>query len=158
DDWERKHQCHIADPQRREDATLSGRVAVPWQRTELYIAEIQAKQKKPWRSKWKTQEKRFKRYLNNLLEKCSSLTDGVIYSHILPQIKSDHFIAVSNSFPARDLQLFSPGAIRHPLFLSRGASGIDGITSTAIGISLGLQQSGVLFTGDLAFLHDTNAL
>src|SRR5699024_7132668 len=130
-EWQPKHHFHFQSTQKRQDATLSGSVPVPWQGTELYIDEIQPKQNKPWLSNWKTQEKRFKRYLNNLLEKFSSLTDGVIYSHILPQIKSDHFIAVSNSFPARDLQLFSPGAIRHPLFLSRGASGIDGITSTA---------------------------
>jgi 2-succinyl-5-enolpyruvyl-6-hydroxy-3-cyclohexene-1-carboxylate synthase len=44
------------------------------------------------------------------------------------------------------------------IFTNRGASGIDGITSTAMGTVAGLNQPGILFTGDLAFLHDTNAL
>src|SRR5699024_2370953 len=47
---------------------------------------------------------------------------------------------------------------KQQIFTNRGASGIDGITSSAIGVNIGLEQAGVLFTGDLAFLHDSNAL
>jgi 2-succinyl-5-enolpyruvyl-6-hydroxy-3-cyclohexene-1-carboxylate synthase len=47
---------------------------------------------------------------------------------------------------------------RQTIFTNRGVSGIDGITSTAMGVNIGLNQPGILFTGDLAFLHDSNAL
>ncbi|KAH6555062.1 hypothetical protein KP509_1Z284900 [Ceratopteris richardii] len=41
---------------------------------------------------------------------------------------------------------------------NRGASGIDGVLSTAIGFAVGSQQRVILLLGDLSFLHDTNGL
>jgi 2-succinyl-5-enolpyruvyl-6-hydroxy-3-cyclohexene-1-carboxylate synthase len=63
---------------------------------------------------------------------------------------------LSNSFPVRDMAMF--GGVASHQFVNRGAAGIDGITSTAWGIH---QSSGLptaCITGDLAFLHDSNAL
>ena len=41
---------------------------------------------------------------------------------------------------------------------SRGANGIDGATPTAAGVALGSGRPTVALIGDVAFLHDTNAL
>ena len=63
---------------------------------------------------------------------------------------------VSSSMPVRDLEFFwMPGNSRVLPFFNRGANGIDGSLSTAIGIAQH-QQSSVMLTGDLALLHDTN--
>ena len=43
------------------------------------------------------------------------------------------------------------------MFFNRGASGIDGVTSTALGIAL-IEKPTILITGDLSFLYDLNAL
>ena len=58
--------------------------------------------------------------------------------------------------PIRDLDAFLPSSLKHlRVFANRGANGIDGVISTAAGVSKGLSGiPTILFTGDLAFLHD----
>ncbi len=67
-------------------------------------------------------------------------------------------VFVSNSMPVRDLDAFtiSPGA-SYEFWANRGANGIDGIVSTALGIAAYKGQC-VLITGDMAFYHDMNGL
>lgn len=65
-------------------------------------------------------------------------------------------IFVANSMPVRDVEWFWPPSDRaYAIYSSRGANGIDGILSTALGIAHG-NRPAVLLTGDLALLHDTN--
>jgi 2-succinyl-5-enolpyruvyl-6-hydroxy-3-cyclohexene-1-carboxylate synthase len=57
--------------------------------------------------------------------------------------------------PVRDVEFFwQPNNSRIQPFCNRGANGIDGTLSTALGVMH--RQSGVMLTGDLALLHDTN--
>ncbi|MGL4618862.1 MAG: 2-succinyl-5-enolpyruvyl-6-hydroxy-3-cyclohexene-1-carboxylic-acid synthase, partial [Chroococcidiopsis sp.] len=63
---------------------------------------------------------------------------------------------IANSMPVRDVEFFwmpSNSGVRP--FVNRGANGIDGTLSTALGIAHH-NQSSVMLTGDLALLHDTN--
>jgi 2-succinyl-5-enolpyruvyl-6-hydroxy-3-cyclohexene-1-carboxylate synthase len=68
---------------------------------------------------------------------------------------------VSNSMPVRDLDTFFWGS-EHAVRIvgNRGANGIDGVVSSALGFSATGEQSerAVLVIGDLAFLHDLNGL
>lgn len=65
-------------------------------------------------------------------------------------------IFLANSMSVRYAEYFwVPGNRRIVPYFSRGANGIDGTLSTALGMAHG-QQSAVLLTGDLALLHDTN--
>src|SRR2546428_13300874 len=61
--------------------------------------------------------------------------------------------------PSRDLDTFAPA---HPrrfrVLANRGASGIDGIVSSALGASAASDGPLLLVTGDLSFHHDLNAL
>ncbi|KAL6744837.1 hypothetical protein V8C86DRAFT_1779984, partial [Haematococcus lacustris] len=45
-----------------------------------------------------------------------------------------------------------------PSAANRGASGIDGVLSTAAGWAEGLSRPTTLVVGDLSFLHDINGL
>lgn len=65
---------------------------------------------------------------------------------------------VSSSMPIRDVEWFSAGKENGVLFCNRGANGIDGVISTAIGIAQSLRTSIGVYLGDLAFLHDGTAL
>jgi 2-succinyl-5-enolpyruvyl-6-hydroxy-3-cyclohexene-1-carboxylate synthase len=66
-------------------------------------------------------------------------------------------VFIANSMPVRDVEYVWPTGDRaiRPL-CNRGANGIDGTLSSALGIAHGRDQPAVLLTGDLALLHDTN--
>ena len=66
-------------------------------------------------------------------------------------------LVIANSMPVRDVEYVTPAGSRalRPLG-NRGANGIDGTLSTALGVAHGAAQPAVLLTGDLALLHDTN--
>ncbi len=65
-------------------------------------------------------------------------------------------VSAANSMPARDMEFVWPANDRSlRTFFSRGANGIDGTLSTALGVAHGGPPS-VLLTGDLALLHDSN--
>jgi 2-succinyl-5-enolpyruvyl-6-hydroxy-3-cyclohexene-1-carboxylate synthase len=67
-------------------------------------------------------------------------------------------VFVASSMPVRDMEYFWPaGGRRHRMFFNRGANGIDGTLSTALGVAHGGEPA-VLLTGDLALLHDSNGL
>lgn len=64
-----------------------------------------------------------------------------------------------NSMPVRDMDAYLPSrprAIR--CFANRGANGIDGVVSSALGAAAADVGPVVLVIGDLSFLHDLNAL
>lgn len=82
---------------------------------------------------------------------------------------------VGNSMPIRDMDSFGGARwkwreasdasmvnIEHglgaPIAANRGASGIDGIISTAAGYAFGLRKAVTLLIGDVSFLHDVNGL
>ena len=64
----------------------------------------------------------------------------------------------SNSMPPRDLDSYVPAATPITFVGNRGAAGIDGITSTALGVATQVDTPVVVFTGDLALLHDIGGL
>ncbi|MGE5680130.1 MAG: 2-succinyl-5-enolpyruvyl-6-hydroxy-3-cyclohexene-1-carboxylic-acid synthase [Bacillota bacterium] len=85
--------------------------------------------------------------------------EGRIITEIIKLMPDESALMVSNSMPVRDLDYFAPKSDKSiRVFHNRGASGIDGITSTALGISEGLRETTVLITGDLAFYYDLNGL
>jgi 2-succinyl-5-enolpyruvyl-6-hydroxy-3-cyclohexene-1-carboxylate synthase len=75
-------------------------------------------------------------------------------------IKPEQALFLSNSMPVRDMDSYACTTCREgiPAGLNRGASGIDGIISSAAGFAGGLGRPVTLLIGDIAFLHDLNAL
>ena len=85
--------------------------------------------------------------------------EGRVISEVLKAVPDDCRIMLSNSMPVRDFDYFASSTGKKIIvYNNRGASGIDGITSTALGIAAASGKPTVLITGDLAFYYDLNGL
>lgn len=112
---------------------------------------------KEWMRSWRRLQKEFFEFREKQMYPTTPLTDGYVFDQVSSLIPSESFTMLSNSFPARDMALFGEYDGRQ-MYVNRGAAGIDGIISTTIGLSKSLDKPGILFIGDIAFLHDSNAL
>jgi 2-succinyl-5-enolpyruvyl-6-hydroxy-3-cyclohexene-1-carboxylate synthase len=87
------------------------------------------------------------------------LTEPALAHRLFSRVPSEATLVVSSSMPVRDVEAFAAPRSRPPRALSnRGASGIDGVVSTALGVAIGAPGPVVALVGDLAFLHDVSAL
>lgn len=122
----------------------------------LDLPEPSGRSPSPYLSQWQDGETRIREISDRDLNKTRDLFEGKIpwlLSQILPP-NTPLFIA--NSMPVRDVEaLWRPNNLHLQPYFSRGANGIDGTLSTALGIAHH-NRSSVLLTGDLAFLHDIN--
>lgn len=69
-------------------------------------------------------------------------------------------LVVSSSMPVRDLEWYGTSTGSTRVHSNRGANGIDGVLSTAVGAALAAPAGSrtVVLLGDVAFLHDTNGM
>lgn len=95
--------------------------------------------------------------------KHEKLVENAVYSDlkvldkVLASVPQNTTLQLSNSSIIRYAQLFDIDPSIN-VFCNRGASGIDGSTSTALGAALLQKKQTVLITGDISFLYDSNAL
>jgi len=89
----------------------------------------------------------------------SALYEGAVLAEVVANAPDPATLFVSNSMPVRDCDRFGrPRGAELTVMGNRGASGIDGIASTALGAGSATDDPLVLVTGDLAYYHDTNGL
>jgi len=94
-----------------------------------------------------------------VIDKASFPFEGRIIGEITSMLPNNSMLMISNSMPVRDIDYFAVKSDKNIcVFNNRGASGIDGITSTALGIQAHSQKPTILITGDLAFYYDLNGL
>ncbi|MBE9111176.1 2-succinyl-5-enolpyruvyl-6-hydroxy-3-cyclohexene-1-carboxylic-acid synthase [Nodosilinea sp. LEGE 07298] len=113
-------------------------------------------QRTPYLKQWLTLERRLRQHLDTALEGLEDSFEGKVPWLLARCLPPETPLMIGNSMPIRDVEWFWPPGDRglHP-YCNRGANGIDGTLSTAVGIAHGGPPT-VLLTGDLALLHDTN--
>jgi len=85
--------------------------------------------------------------------------EGLPFALLGRSLPDGALLWAGNSMPVRDMDDWLPASARAIRPLSnRGANGIDGVVSTALGAAAADVGPVVLVVGDLSFLHDLNAL
>ena len=109
-----------------------------------------------WRQQWRAAERAT---LDALAADAGEAHEGAVWAAVLSAASADGTVFVSNSMPVRDLDAFGH-AREEPLRVlgNRGASGIDGIVSTAFGVASQRPAPTICVLGDIAFFHDQNGL
>ncbi|WP_108672234.1 2-succinyl-5-enolpyruvyl-6-hydroxy-3-cyclohexene-1-carboxylic-acid synthase [Peribacillus acanthi] len=94
----------------------------------------------------------------NFIRDDDSFNEGKLVSVMQDFMPEDSTLFVGNSMPIRDVDTFFHNQEKMiNIYANRGANGIDGLVSTALGIS-SVKKDAVLLLGDLSFFHDMNGL
>ena len=101
--------------------------------------------------------------ISNLIDHSSKdYTEGIFIHKLLSQIPSNSNILLGNSLAIREVDDICLNINKnHNIFCNRGASGIDGLVSTMLGISYACKNKSnidLAILGDLSFFHDMNGL
>jgi 2-succinyl-5-enolpyruvyl-6-hydroxy-3-cyclohexene-1-carboxylate synthase len=106
---------------------------------------------------WKNKEKMAMHKIHSFFPNESFSELEAVYQ-ILNNLPDNINLHLANSLPVRLVNLIGILKPSFEVFSNRGLSGIDGCTSTAVGVSLHSDKINVLITGDMAFFYDRNGL
>ena len=112
-----------------------------------------------WAAAWRAADRLTRAALQSGLAEIDELFEGRVFAELAELLPDGSTIFAGNSMPVRDLDTFFPGDERTiRLLANRGANGIDGVVSSALGAGAAGQGRLVLVIGDLSFYHDSNGL
>lgn len=111
-----------------------------------------------WLIQWNALDKKVLSVINE--QSNEVLTEANITKTVVETMEEESNLFVSNSMPIRDLDTYLPGTTHSfSIFGNRGVNGIDGIVSSALGVSASdLTKETRLLIGDLACFHDMTGL
>lgn len=136
-----------------EAVLLSQPISAP-EKTEFQDSELT--QSSTYLDPWLRGDRQGQDHLAQLFAETDWLWEPKVAWILAKMLPANTPLFIASSMPVRDSETVWPANAQHlqPWF-NRGANGIDGTLSTALGIAH-QQAPGVLLTGDLACLHDTN--
>ncbi len=112
-----------------------------------------------WLQSWLPASARVRARLDNELAREPRMFEGKVLTELIGLLPDGAALHVGNSMPVRDLDTFVGVSGRAAsLFCNRGANGIDGVLSTALGAAAARTGPTALVVGDVSFLHDIGAL
>ena len=111
-----------------------------------------------WIKDWVAAEREIVAAIDSKFEQTDDLFEGKISWVLSRHLPTGTPTFIANSMSVRYAEYFwCASDRRYSIYCNRGANGIDGTLGTAMGVAHRGKPT-VLLTGDLAFLHDTNAL
>jgi len=115
-----------------------------------------------WLGSWLAADAAARAAADEVLTAGGTLSEPLLARSVAARMPPGSLLWVASSMPARDLDRHMEPRSDIRVLASRGASGIDGLVSSAIGAALAHQAEGggpaVALLGDLAVLHDAPGL
>ncbi|HVY27061.1 MAG TPA: 2-succinyl-5-enolpyruvyl-6-hydroxy-3-cyclohexene-1-carboxylic-acid synthase [Polyangiaceae bacterium] len=86
------------------------------------------------------------------------LSEGLAVKRVIESLPDGAVLALGNSLPIRDVDAYVTRGARLRVCAQRGANGIDGLVSGAIGSAIASGSPTLLLLGDVSLLHDLSGL
>lgn len=111
-----------------------------------------------WMESWRAADRAATRAVDLILDAQDHITEPGLTRDLLAALPSGSLLFCAASMPIRDTDRGMRPRADVKIMANRGANGIDGLVSTAIGAALTHHGPAYALLGDLAFLHDQNGL
>jgi 2-succinyl-5-enolpyruvyl-6-hydroxy-3-cyclohexene-1-carboxylate synthase len=111
-----------------------------------------------WLDAWQAASRAAAKALADELDGEATATEPGVARSVTAALPDGARLVISSSMPIRDVERYAAPRSGLTTLANRGANGIDGVVSTALGVALGSGVPTALLVGDIALLHDSNGL
>lgn len=142
----------VVDPDHKVSVAISG----PVDRIVGLLAGSVAPARPEWLASWMTAEAAAQKAITAHTDE--NFTEPTVARRVADTCPAGSNLVVSSSMPIRDVEWFGTVTPDVAVHSNRGANGIDGVVSTAVGIALATGAPTTLYIGDVAMVHDSNGM
>lgn len=119
----------------------------------------EARAQNGWVKRWVEMSLMVREGMEDYMSVVEDMFEGKVFLELQKHLMENSILFVGNSMPVRDMDTFMASSGKSIRVMgNRGASGIDGVVSTALGSGVGAETQVVAVVGDISFFHDMTGL